>query len=451
MTRLLIFLRINTIILIAAGITFTSQAIAGQKLTVDDAVSLALEHNRTYLTAQEEIIKANAEVTSVRSGALPSVNLTGRYNRNFSIPSFFVTAESDNPNEPPETIEFKTGFKNNFGATLSLRQPLWQGGRVFTALSIAKDYRKYVNAAAMQVKADVVLNAKLLYYWAILQDARLAVLKRTLEANSFNLKVAEAKFSQGTVSEFDLLRARVEKSNLQPMILRSESEMRLALKRLKSFIGIDLSSDIELVDAVEDISTLSIPTTDSLTNAALSKRSEILKSELQNEIASKAVKIAKADYYPSLAIVSAYDWQSSSDQFTLSDNESKSFTAGLALTIPIFQGGQVRGNVSKARSDLRVSELASMQLRDDIRLEVEAAYDRLIQAKETLEIQKETIAQAEEGLRIANLRYESGVGTQLEVLSAQTALSGAGRARAEALYLLRAAKASLKRATTIDF
>jgi len=94
--------------------------------------------------------------------------------------------------------------------------------------------------------------------------------------------------------------------------------------------------------------------------------------------------------------------------------------------------------------------LARHQTVDDIELEVEEAYDHLLRAKEALDIQGNTIAQAEKGMDIANLRYESGIGTQLEVLSAETALRDARRILAEALFAFRQAKAGLKKATTID-
>ena len=76
--------------------------------------------------------------------------------------------------------------------------------------------------------------------------------------------------------------------------------------------------------------------------------------------------------------------------------------------------------------------------------------DRMEQAKKSVEIQSETIAQAEEGLKIANLRYESGVGTQLEILSAQAALTEARNALAAATFSFRQARSQLKKATTLS-
>ncbi len=122
-------------------------------------------------------------------------------------------------------------------------------------------------------------------------------------------------------------------------------------------------------------------------------------------------------------------------------------TVGLGVRATIGTRGRNRATRQAEHEQARIN-LAQVQ--DDIRLEVEEAYDRLLQAKRALDIQAETIAQAEEGLRIAGLRYRSGVGTQLEVLDAQAALTAARSALAEAEFAFRQARAGLKKATTLD-
>ena len=127
-----------------------------------------------------------------------------------------------------------------------------------------------------------------------------------------------------------------------------------------------------------------------------------------------------------------------------------SWSAGLNLTIPLFKGGATRGKVKAYRADHQQALLAQKETRDAVKLEVEEAYDLMLQAKKTLDIQGVTIELAEEGLRIANLRYESGIGTLLEVLSAQTALTEARDNLALAKFVFRQARAQLKKATTVD-
>jgi outer membrane protein TolC len=186
------------------------------------------------------------------------------------------------------------------------------------------------------------------------------------------------------------------------------------------------------------------------TDSALVSRRELEQVDLLVDMTRSAVKVARSGYFPSLAAVSNYSWQSQSDEFTLSKNEASSFTAGLTLSLPIFDGGITRGAVSKMKAEHRQSLINQQQLIDQIRLEVEQAYDQLLQTKKMLEIHHETIEQAEEGLRIADLRYEAGEGTLLEILSAQTVLTDVRTSLAEAKFAFRCSLAALKLASNID-
>ena len=413
-------------------------------LTIEDVRRIALEFNRTYLAAEEDVVKAQSDITTARSGALPDITATGYYNRNIKLASFFLNPEGE------ETIEFKTGFKNDFGAALSVRQSIWKGGKVFSALKIAKLYKQYSLEIKQQVRAEVIYTAELLFYQAILEQSNLQVLQKAFEANSYNLEVVEKSYSQGMVSEFEVLRARVEKSNLLPELLAGESEQRLSQKRLKSFLGIDLSEEIALVEIDDDTTLTNLPSMPSVSESALEARPEVKQAEYLKQITRKAIGVAKGDYLPSLEAVSSYGWSSQSDDFTLSENSVQSWSAGLNLTVPLFKGGATRGQVRAARADHAQALLAAKEVRDAVKLEVEQSYDQILQAKKTLDIQGATIAQAEEGLKIANLRYESGVGTLLEVLSAQTALTQARNSLALAKFIFRQARAQLKKATTVE-
>ncbi len=415
---------------------------AATTMTLGDVRARALEFNRTYLQAKEEITKAGSEITKAKSGALPTIDITGGYTRNFTIPSFFVTADN-------EVIEFKTGFKNNFTTTLMIKQPLYQGGKVFSALAIAKQYKKYASALTAQVEAEVLYSAELLFYAAILNRSNLEVVNKEYEAASLNLEVVEKMHSQGVKSDFELLRAKVEVGNLKPGLLQGESNLKLSHKDIKSFLGMDLNEELILVEEKVDTNLTNFPTLEELSSTALSTRPEMKQAELLTDISSKAIRIAKGGYYPSFDAISAYNIQSSSDAFTLNENRSKSFTAGISVTIPIFNGGYTRGDVTNRKAEYNQTRLALSETRDKIKLEVERAYDQLLQARRTLSVQGETIAQADEGLRIANLRYKSGIGTQLEVLSAQAALTSAGNSQAIAEFSYRKAKAELEKATTL--
>ena len=418
-------------------------SVSGQSvLTIGQVRDRALQQNRTYLQAQENITKAKSEVTTARSAVLPDLTFSGRYNRNFRLPSFYVQADT-------QTIKFTTGFKNEFGAGLSLEQNLFDY-RAFQALSIAKLYKQYTQAQIDQVAAAVVYTADQLFFGVILRESQLEVVRKELEAASLNLENVEKKFRQGVVSEFEVLRARVEKANIEPALLRAESAVRIERKQLNSFLVYDLSEEFVLEADRDDTSLVRLPSIQSLKESALAQRPEMQEAEYLTQITQKAIGVARSGHFPTLSAVSDLNWQSQSDEFSLQENEFTSWSAGLRLSIPIFDGFATSGQVANSKADHRQQRLAERDMRDKIMLEVEQSYDQLLQAKKALDIQGVTIAQAEKGLRIANVRYESGVGTLLEVLSAQAALTEARNALAEALYFFRDARAQLKKSTTID-
>jgi outer membrane protein TolC len=422
---------------------WSSTGYSATPLTLQDVKARAIGFNRSYLSALDDVTKAQSDITKARAGVLPNINLSGSYSRNMLIPSFFVTADT-------ETIEFKTGFKNNFGASVSLVQSLYEGGKVFSALAIAKLYRNYANAVASQVQSEVVYSAELLFYGAILKRSNLEVLNKEYEAASQNLEVVRKFFEKGMTSEYELLRAEVEVNNLKPTQLTAESDVRLSEKDLKSFIGIGLSEEITLVEEVDDTSLAGLKPLAEFTGDALAGRPEMQQADNLMQITGKAVRVAKGGYLPSVIAISSFGWQTQSDAFTLRENTSNSFTAGVNISVPIFNGGYTRGDIAMRKAENNQARLALKQTEDQIELEVERAYDQMLQAKKALDIQGATIAQAEEGLKIANLRFETGVGTQLEVLSAQAALTKARNQLATATFMFRKARAELKKATTVD-
>jgi len=147
---------------------------------------------------------------------------------------------------------------------------------------------------------------------------------------------------------------------------------------------------------------------------------------LQQEYVTKgydrAIGIAKADSRPQLFASSNFQFQKQRDEFNPAKGDwSKSWSASLILSFPIFDGFTNSGRVRQARVDFEQSKYLQQQIEENVALAVRSAYASWQESVASLKTQEKTIEQAAEGLRIANLRYQSGVGTQLEVLSAQTA------------------------------
>ena len=319
-------------------------------------------------------------------------------------------------------------------------------------MAIAKIYKDYSLAKVDEVERNIKYQAEAIFYNAVLAKSTLEVIGKAHEQKTYNLETAEKNFDQGMISEYELLRARVEKLNVEPQLVAAESYLNVSRKQLKSFIGMPLDAEIRLVAPLDDTAAMELPTLDSLLDHAIANRPELQQAILEKQGRKKAIQIAKSDWlYPSLYLNGTYAWSASSDNFSIRQQETAdNWRVSLMLNVPLFDGGKSIGEVRKASTDYYQAKLAEEQLFDDIRLEVEAAYDQLVQARKALATQNETIAQAEEAMRIADLSYESGMATQLEVLAAQTALTQARTQLAETVFNLRLAKAELKKATGYD-
>ncbi|MBI5268030.1 MAG: TolC family protein, partial [candidate division Zixibacteria bacterium] len=143
------------------GLVIGQSLCAETVLTVERVRDLAVQNNRGYLTAQQEVRKAESQIVTSRADVFPDISIHGSYDRNLKIPSFFVQADTT-------SIEFRTGYNNSFGLSASVRQSLWEGGKVFSAMSISRLYKQYALDGQAAARAQVVSAAEVLFYQAIL-------------------------------------------------------------------------------------------------------------------------------------------------------------------------------------------------------------------------------------------------------------------------------------------
>jgi outer membrane protein TolC len=246
-----------------------------------------------------------------------------------------------------------------------------------------------------------------------------------------------------------VLRAEVELANARPPLIRARNNYRLAKQRLVNELGINLPRSV-----LEDVpihladKLAAEPYTIDLSAAlaqALQKRTEIASLRKAEEIRREGVRTAKAGYKPSVQIFAGYGAESQQFSDNLTD-ERHGWEAGARMNWDIFDGQLTRGKVIEARAR---HERTLVDLDDVVRrieLEVRTAYSTFVEAKEVLESQQKVNEQAIEALRLANTRYEAGNGTQLEVLSAQTALTDARTTYVQALHDYSVARSRLERA-----
>jgi outer membrane protein len=407
-------------------------------MTLDDCVSKALEANPGVLDAREAIARAAGGVTEARSGYLPNLLLTGSYN-------FLEEAQTVDFPDPltGKTQQLKIDFTRDYVFQLVATQPLYTGGRLGNSYRIANRSRGMAETELTTAESQVTLDVVQAFYGLLLAREAVTVAQEAVNTAEEFLRVVKARYQTGEASSFEVMRAEVEVSNLQPALIAAKNGVALSELSLKKAMGVSQDADIQFTGSFE-AADFEISLRQALAKA-LSQRSELKTLAYQAQIAEASIGLAKSGRLPSLSL--DFNYNVSTDKITLdSDQIEDTYNGYLTLSFPLFDGFRTKSQISQARTDLRRAGIAKTNLEEAIELEVRGAFLDIESAREVLESQDKNVEMAEESLRIANERYVQGYATNLEVLDSQLALNTARQNRLQAVHDLNVAIARLKKA-----
>jgi len=415
------------------------------KLSLADAVERALEVDEDYLGAREDVAKATARITETKSALYPRVTLDASATKIFGLPTLLLERDTFGPGFPPEDIEFAAGYGENVNVGVTATQPLYQGGRAWTAYRVSKSYYTLANEQLRQKRTDTVYNAVKAYYDAVLADEAVGVADTGVAVAQSHVQATEDRYDAGLVSEYDVLRARVELTNLETAQREAEDGRKASARYLLTILNLAPDADIALTDRLAF--ELEVYDLDESLAAAGEKRPELAQLEMTRRLAEDNVKIARAGDNPEVYFMASFsEYSNELANFNFRDDWYDQTVLNLSVSWPIFDGFATRGRVRQARADLYKAELSQARLSEGIDAEVRGAYDAVRTAEATVRSQRENVTLAERGLEIAQARYDAGLMSNLEVLDAQGALTQARLGYYRSLHGYALAKLNMSRA-----
>lgn len=417
-------------------------------LTLKEAIDKALEMNWDLKIAQQDVKKAEEQINEAYSNAYPKLDVTGQYTRNFKLPVLFIPPDNAfNPSS--ETMTMEMGAKNNYAGTISLSQVIYSQ-KVNTAIKIASEFADFSKTGGRATKQAVVLAVKKAFYGILLMKEIVNVSKQSFEVAKANYDNIAALYKQGVESEYNFLRAEVQLANTKPMLIQSENNLAMAKNGLKNILAIDISKPIDVKGefVFEDISLAVMDESD---KTAIQNSYLIKQLQIQESLLDKNITVEKADYYPTLAVFGQYQWQAQDNTFKWGDYKwAKTLMAGLQVNYPLFDGFRRDARVQQAIIDKEKVILNRKKLEDNIKIQVTQSRLKMEEAKKRIAAQEKSIQQAEKALKISQSRFKNGVGTQLELIDTQAALTIAKTNYAQALYDFLSAKADWEYAVNIE-
>lgn len=409
-------------------------------ITLERALELSVLQNKSVESALLGIKKSDATVKEAYSNTLPSVTVSGSYNYNLMLPVFFLPSEF--AGQPPGGfVAVSAGAPNGFTTTAQVTQILFNAA-VFKAISASE---RYSQISVEQYKATVaksLLATEKAFYGALLAKEFHEVTKASLLNGEENLANVRIFLKQGLVAEFDEMRASVGVENIRPIVIQAEATKLTAYNGLKLSMGKDIKEDISVEGSLE-YTPEKLPTEQEMYDMVINSNYDLKSLQMQLNVSKDLVSIKETEYYPSVAAFANYQYLGAGNSLG-SMNTAQSSTVGLQVQMSLFNGFGTQARVQQAEIDAQT--LASQQelLRQSLLLQANSLQLQIKSAEQRILGQQKNVEQATRAYEISNIRYKSGLGSQIEISDSDVALRQARLNKAQAIHDYKVAVAELK-------
>lgn len=415
-----------------------------KEFTLDKALSTAFENSHDLTKVKLDKLKSGYQVTEAWGSAIfPKISGQVNYSRAIEKTVFVIET-------PFFSGQFPAGTDNTITSSFNLSQPLFSGS-AFIAVRIANNFAELNSLAVKDFKSKLIFNVKRAFYAVLISEEfyQLTVLNRKRAVD--NHRDTKVMFEQGLVSDYDVIRAKVQLDNLEPALIQAENSVKMAKNNLKLLMGLDYSQEISVKGELKTLE-VEISNEEELINNVLEVNPFIKQLELQSLLQKDNVSLNFAQHLPSLNAFANFQSQAQeNDGRGLKNFRFKnSLSVGFTLKLPIFEGFQISSRVEQAEVDYLKSMENLSQYRQILQNNADQALLKLREATRRILSQSSTVKQAERGVEIAKERYKSGLGTQLELLDSEIALDQAKLNKLSAIYDQIIAKAELDQLLASD-
>jgi len=404
-------------------------------LTLPDAIEMALQRNYDLQIAASKIAEAQAAVTEATAANRFQLNFGGAYLRLGPVTSFEVPTPSG-----PETIEI--GSDKSWNATVSAYQSLYSAGRNQALRTVARLGAATAQLDAASRRHQTALTTTQLFYQVMQAQSLLKVTEQDEQRAREHFQIAVARVKAGAAPQFDQLRAEVDVANAHQKVIAARTGVEAAKNQLKNVLAIDVEQPIQI--KAEPQPEPITPDAQACRQLAVAHREEIKIAKQGVLIAQQKLRLARAQQGVNLGAIASYSRQNATGF-----GEDYSWSVGVQASKPLLDGGSSQAKQEQARQQLRQAEIGVQQVTELVALDVAQALLALEEAKAKLASTQKTVEQARESLRLAEIRYNAGVGTPVEVTDARTALAAAETNNVNAIYSYRIAEARLARAVGV--
>ncbi|MCD8176104.1 MAG: TolC family protein [Tannerellaceae bacterium] len=404
-------------------------------LDLETALEIALSDNPTVKVAEAEIEKKGYAEKGAYASLFPQIDFVGSYDRTLQKQTMVLGDNS-----------IKVGVDNNYSLGFNAAMPL-VNAQLWKSLSISALDVDLAVEQARASKIDMVNQVTKSYFGVMLAKDSYEVLLESYNNAMQNYLDVKQKYEQGTVAEYDLIRADVAVKNVEPSVFQAENAVILAKWQLKALLALDLDLNVDIKEDLNDYEAnlfgdyLALQT-------GLQDNTTLRQFDIQDELLNTSLKMQKFEYLPTLSLTGNYNWTAMANDFKFNNyNWSPYSMIGVTLTVPIFSGGSKYNAIRQTRVSIDQLRWQRKDTERNLQLAVKQQMDNMNTSVKQYDAARKGVEQAERGYLIAQKRYDTGAGTLLELNDAELALTQARLNFNQSIYDYMTAKADLEQIT----
>lgn len=393
--------------LLLAGIS-AAKAQESRKITLREAIDLSVTNSKLLKNNKAKIEEATAAIKEAGERKLPEARVTGSY--------LYL------PVKP--TIDLKSGENNGGGpkvsqaiyAMVSISMPLYAGGQIRYGIESAKYLAEAARLDAADNREAVIINTINAYSNLYKANAAVSLVRENLGQSNQRVKDFSNLEKNGLLPRNELLKAELQSSNIELTLLDAESNYKLVTVNMNLMLGLP-EQTILIPDSTSLQTTAAIKTIDEYEQLAMQRRNDMAALGFRKKASDVGIKSIKADQYPSIALTGGY----------VAADIPKFFSVYNAVNIGVgvkYNITSLWNNKSKvAQATARSEQLIASQeiLNDNIRMQINQAYQNYLLSQKKIEVYKKAVEQANENYRITKNKYDNALSTTTELLDADVA------------------------------
>ena len=404
---------------------------ANDSLTLKEAINLTINNYPLIKQQQEKIKAVDYKIEQQKSAYYPDVEGQATYSRIGPLPSFSFGGEA-----------LVLAPANNYNVNVVVNQQIYDFGKRDASVELVKSFKQSASDNVDLIKSDLSYQTLQVFYSILFLKKSVEVKDTQISALTEHLQVTNKKIESGSSTDYDALSTQVRISQAQSEKIEVLNQLKQQEIILNKLLGtaqdttLNITGDFSPPESTQNL--------DSLLNVAFGKRYELKLAEDELNTSHLQENLAGLGNMPSLNATLSYGIKNGYEPNL--DALRGNWLAAVSVRVPIFNGFLTRNKENEAKVNSTVSEFNITSLKRNITSDVQQALSNLNSGLEKLHSTLTQINFAEETVQRAEARYNSGVGTNLDVLDAETSLAQARLFYLQDLYRSILSSFQLKRA-----